>query len=231
MTQENLTGDDHAVSARDTPPPYNPYGAPVAAASPRGDVRAPGEVITWLYAGAVALSFSICLVLRFQVELGFTRGELRPLAGIVDGPLIWAKMILALAWVYFSWRGVPPRSRGDVSPVNAVVRLIFPVYSLYWVFAVNTRLCDALEATLAQAGDHRPAPRLLALVAPVGHFVFACIGVVMLAGDWKSVAFVPMALANLGWIAFAFRCDILRRAVAGLAVQVASVTVSSAADT
>lgn len=122
-------------------------------------------------------------------------------------------MPLALAWVYYAWKGVPFEVRGDVTPGTAVGYMFIPFYNLKWMFDVNTRLCDALEEYLTSHGETYPSPRSWAIYAATAHLVASFIGIVVTLAQATRFQFVVVGMADVLWFTYAFRCDGLRRAV------------------
>jgi hypothetical protein len=189
----------------------NPYAPPRA--KPRRKRRgkpsreAPGEWVKWGYGGLAAVNATAC----FALVLGFvTDRELQQLLiTMLEGPLLWVMLSLALVWCYYAWSGIPHDLRVGVTPSSAVVRFFIPVYSLYWVIAVNTQLGDALNALLTRLHDRRRAPKTLAIVATIVYFV----PVVMMFTDAKGWAFVVQIADHALWLAYMVQCDELRRAV------------------
>jgi hypothetical protein len=163
--------------------------------------------VKWVY-GALASASALAY---FALTSGVAQeAELRKdLVAAVDGPLLWALLLLAPVWCYFAWLGIPPDYRRGVTPVSAAARFFVPVYSIVWVFAVNLGLGDAINAVLKESGDDRRAPKSLAVVATVVYFV----PVLMLLGDAKSYAFLVQLADHAMWLVYMIKCDVLRRAV------------------
>jgi hypothetical protein len=137
------------------------------------------------------------------------RGIQEELVVLVDGPLRWTLLALAPMWIYGAWSGIPPETRRRTTPGSAVVGLIVPIFSIYWVFAVNVRLCDHVDALLAASDDRRRAPKTLAVVATVIYFV----PYVMMLTSAREYAFLVLIADHALWLAYMLRCDELRRAV------------------
>jgi hypothetical protein len=189
----------------------NPYAPPrasgrrkrAAAAAP----HAPGEWVKWVY-GALALARALSY---FAIVSGVAQeaGLQKELIAAVDGPLLWSLLLLAPLWCYFAWSGIPRDYRAGVTPESAAVRFFVPLYSLFWVFAVNLQLGNAINAVLTQSGDDRRAPKWIAVAATVVYFV----PVLMLLGDAKSFAFLVQLVDHAMWLVYMIKCDVLRRAV------------------
>jgi hypothetical protein len=170
-------------------------------------VRVPGESIKWFYAADSAVMFAIVIVLFFRNYIGLTPSAAQTLAMVADKPLHWALIAIALTWVHESWRGVADVA-GDMTPGKAVGHLFIPFYNVYWMFAVNSRLCDALDQVLAEAGDRRRGPRDWAAIAAglqLGINVFQF-------GPLKSYYWAAAVISHVAWIAYMLSCDPIRRA-------------------
>jgi hypothetical protein len=200
-----------------TPADYNPYAAPPSSELPPSDGdrvdgarRAPGESVKWFYAVAAALSAVGFFLIRFSLDLDIDRATQKTLIQAVDGPLRWTLLGIATVWIYQAWSGIPAEARGDVSPAGAVGRLFIPLYSLYWVFGVNLRLCSAIDGLLIQKEDARRAPGTLAVAATVLHFA----PVVLMLTPIKGYAFLVTIVDTVLWFTYMLQCDVVRRAVA-----------------
>jgi hypothetical protein len=196
------------------PPEINPYSPPRERRASRrkqeATPRAPGERVKWIYAamaGANALA-----LLSIASGMGTAAGIQQELITLVDGPLRWALLVLAPVWIYYAWSGIPPEDRRGTTPGSAVVGLFIPFYSIFWIFAVNVRLCAAIDALLARSGDRRRAPAALAIVATVLYFV----PVVMLLTSAGQYAYLALIADHALWVAYMLVCDDLRRAVLGV---------------
>ena len=189
----------------------NPYAPPSpdrssTPASDRPQAAAPGEWVKWAYGAAAAVN-AVSFVLIF---LGLTResGLQDSLIAFVDGPLRWGILALGMVWVYSAWSGLPAMFRRGVTPGSALVRLVIPIYSLYWLFGVNIELCRGLDTVLARNDDDRRAPLGLAMGATVLHLL----PIAMLLTQAKTYAFGATIASNLLWFVYMLRCDPLRRA-------------------
>jgi hypothetical protein len=136
-----------------------------------------------------------------------------------------ATSVLAMAWLYAAWKGVPASHRGSVSPGRAVLSLLIPFYNAYWGIAVNLALCDTLDGILTRAGSDQRAPRALGAIAYftwLGSFV---VGVALFEAnhplsDWFSLL-APYVTRGM-WLSYMVACDRARDAVARLGDRVAT---------
>jgi hypothetical protein len=120
---------------------------------------------------------------------------------------------LAPTWCYCAWSGIPLNLRGGVTPGSVVLRFLVPIYSLFWVFAVNIQLGDAINMLLSRIGDRRRAPRTLPIIAVIIYFVPL---LMLLSEEAKGYAFLVQIADHALWLIYMFKCDALRRAVAGV---------------
>ncbi len=203
------------------PPPLepNPYAPPTSGeARESAVVRAPGEWVKWLYAGAAGASATTFALAVFLRDHGGAP-KLQALSTIVQW-LPTVRSVFALTWVYFAWKGVPPPYRGSLSPRRAVLTFFVPVYNLYWMFAINPALCATLDAILQRARERRRAPTLLAHLA-LG--VSICIGALAFAlrpaASRVATGFLAVAppLSSALWLVYMIECDKARRDVARVA--------------
>jgi len=86
-------------------------------------------------------------------------------SGLVGG------IVVGLVWLYRAWSKLPPEHRKswngrDVDPSSAAIRILFPVYNLYWIFVANVGLAMAIERHRQSIG--RP------LTKPLTNFAIAC---------------------------------------------------------
>ena len=111
---------------------------------------------------------------------------------------IGAGVVVGLVWLHRAWTRVPPEHRitssgRRVEPRQAALRLLIPVYDLYWQFVATWGLTDAIDHQIAAEPRRRlaSAPQTLALVC--------CI-----------VQLIPVAnllVSPLFWGAFMLRVD------------------------
>jgi hypothetical protein len=155
--------------------PYgmNPYAAPQAgfASMPVGSH---GGALKWLYLGALLGSIVFYGAGVVLADAGSDGGGA---AGLVGAVAIFAavgffiaRYVLGLVWLYKSWSAIPPQFRMNrsgrvISPGQAVGYLFIPFYNLYWVFAANLGMCDAVDFALHASGSHERAPRGMVMAA------------------------------------------------------------------
>jgi hypothetical protein len=198
--------------------PYAPPQAEIARVGPPD--HAPGKVIAVLYGAALASS----IVARAATYA--PSPQLQRLASIAFHVFSSPKPVLALAWLYAAWKGVPASHRGTISPRRAVLSLFIPVYNAYWALAVNLALCDTLNGILTRARSTRRAPRTLAMTATaawLGSFVL--VTAVQAARNWSLAAWLreilPVVTGSL-WLAYMVKCDQARDEVARLGDSLAT---------
>jgi hypothetical protein len=195
-------------------PSYNPYAPPHAesAAPPQTSDRAPGERLKWVYAGTAG----VALVASVARLMGLTKAiVVTGLAGIVE-------VVVVAEWIFQAWNGVPARFRDRVTPFGALGRFLVPVFNVYWLFVVNTRLCKALDGALASVELPQRAPMTLARLAPIAHALG--LGVILLIGYTLALRLPPYvgtlgqtalsATIDVTWFVYMLRCDEARREVA-----------------
>jgi hypothetical protein len=154
--------------------PYNanPYAAPQAGYPAYAPVGSHGASLKWIYLVALIGSFVF-----YGAGVAFADSASDDAAGIIGGLAIFAavgffiaRYVIGLVWLYKSWSAVPPelrmsRSGRVISPGQAVGYMFIPFYNLYWVFAANLGLCDAIDYTLHTNGSHERAPRGMVMAA------------------------------------------------------------------
>jgi hypothetical protein len=188
---------------------YRTLAPPVEAApeSPRPFVPAPshGAALKWPYLVLTVTSFalagSFCVIAVDQIGRLFKHGDPLDhalLEWMVAGGL--AAYLLAsalgLAWIHASWKAVPEQFRVAkdgryITPYQAAVNMLIPLYNLYWLFYMHGTLCDAIDAQLVRLGSRRRAPRTLAMIAS---------GIYL-------VPYLNLAIAPVLWVAYMFAAD------------------------
>jgi hypothetical protein len=152
----------------------NPYAAPQAGFA-QAPVGSHGASLKWLYLGALVGSI---VFYGAGVGLADTADD-NGAAGLIGGIAIFAavgfffaRYILALVWLHKSWSAIPPefrmnRSGRVITPGQAVGYMFIPFYNLYWIFAANLGMCDAIDYALHASGSHERAPRGMVMAACV----------------------------------------------------------------
>lgn len=196
----------------ETDEPYNPYAGPRARdtdvdRAPGRDTR--GSAVTWAYAVVALTATASYLALFFHGAIGLSADVTQMLVMLVDRPLSWIRWIVALVWIHTAWSGLPASLLGDMTPGRAVGRLFIPIYSVYWIFAVNVELCRRINDRLAEQHDPRRAPVVLAMLATALHFA----PLLLLFSEFKAFAWVPIVASMGMWIAFMWQTDAARRAI------------------
>ncbi len=187
--------------------PYNPYASPAASPTfvpPLVPWRARGRSVKWLYLVLSAGYASTSLLTGHVSRLG---GALASLAAV---GLVLAQAATVMVWLYTAWSDVPPAERGGTTPEGAVIKLLIPLYNLYWIFAVNTGLCAILDAHLGRAGSSRRAPVGLAIA---GGILYLASTIFALPGLEAAHAVAELTVSAV-WFAYMVRCDQVRAIVA-----------------
>jgi hypothetical protein len=164
--------------------------------------------------GSVVVATVVSRALAFAVPhwIGSILEAVQPLMGL-------ATSVLAMAWLYAAWKGVPETHRGTVSPRRAALSFLVPFYNVYWALAVNLALCDTLGHILSRADRHWRTARTLAVVAFCAWVSAFVLGAAQGAAGRSVTAvqwiLVPAATGGL-WLAYAIVCDLARDAVVRL---------------
>ena len=116
-------------------------------------------------------------------------------------------------WIYGAWSDVPRprRVEQDVTPGGAVGRLFIPAFNLYWLFAVNQKLCTAIDRELVGAGQRPAAPVTLAVLAPAVHIGHV---IAIRAAEGLPVLFAFCA-TSLVWFLYMYESDGARAKMLG----------------
>jgi hypothetical protein len=116
-------------------------------------------------------------------------------------------MLVGVVWLAVSWACVPRARRrmrrGRSVSVGQVVGLLFvPCFNVYWVFAVNIGLCNAMNRVLAGYDSEKRAPVGVAVAACVVHF-----------GSSVAALAVPQlsAVAPFLWFVYMLQTDVAKR--------------------
>jgi hypothetical protein len=155
--------------------PYAPPQAPYAAYAPPVP-RTHGATLTWVFGGALLGSMALYFLGAALGALDDGQGDGSPLqalggvAVLVAVGLFLARYVVALMWLHASWSAVPPqfrvtRSGRAITPGQAVGYMFIPFYNLYWIFAANLGLADAIDYTLGASGSPHRTPRGLVTTA------------------------------------------------------------------
>jgi hypothetical protein len=201
------SGPSEEASA--APNPYAPPRAPLGTSAKTA--RAPGEVVTWLYIVVQALFISASIMLVVESLRGDRSSALYAFAHNAERWLVLPNVGAVFAWLFQAWSGVPRAFQRTITPVRAVAYFFVPLYQLYWLLVVNVRLCEALDAALAHAGDERRAPLALARAAPIVTWGAALAAI--LARAWWPVPLAVGTGMRVVWVVYVLQCDAVRRAV------------------
>jgi hypothetical protein len=194
--------------------PYNPYSPPAsresAPASRPVKKRAGRLWIKWAY-------LSICSV-SFVVSLAST--ELAPyVGGQVMALIIYACffgwLTLACTWIYAAWSEIPRQTRGWIEPSDAVWKLFYPFYNLYWMFFVSGALCDVLNARLSRLRVDPIAPKNMSIVGCWIHLAGNLARMPGLVGIGPFIAIIGHGV----WFNYMLECDRARGILAEHGVE------------
>lgn len=87
--------------------------------------------------------------------------------------LTYLQAFIGMAWLHRAYRWLPwdqrysRHWRGWISPGQAAALLLVPYFQYYWMFVVNTGLCDAFDRLRVRYPTREAAPKSLAIVACV----------------------------------------------------------------
>jgi hypothetical protein len=203
--------------------PHNPYAPPTVgrAASPSGDPGLShegagafeGTRLKWICVGAAVAGYAAlaCSMLesdRVLALVGVAGSKLGHLVGSITG----------LVWLAGAWSARPfPRAHVDASPGAAVGRLFIPVFGIYWLFAANLELADAVEPSREDGRGGRGSFELagIARLACVLQIIAPLMGVFAPRASGVAYAAVLLAMLRSGaWLLFMFAWERRRALVA-----------------
>jgi hypothetical protein len=194
-------------SLRVPPDPYAPPHLDVQRATPLA--HAPGRALALLY-GAAVLGNVLARVSVLVVPSLFT------IASWATKVCGLAVMVLAMAWLYAAWKGLPESHRGTITPRRAALSLLIPLYDAYWGLAINLALCNTLDGMLERTRESRRAPRTQAVVAWAGWLGSYVVSAAATAAHRQTllVSILTPAVTGGLWLAYMLECDRARDAVA-----------------
>jgi hypothetical protein len=112
-------------------------------------------------------------------------------------------VIAGAVWNYKIWRWLPPEQRraaagwnGYVSPAAACGFNFIPYFNIYWPFALNLGLADAVNRMSHQRGLGEAVPRDKAMWASLMMILFPLVGIFMMHGFMKKVEESGAAIDN-----------------------------------
>ena len=178
--------------------------APIAAPGPVPDQR--GLSLRYAYGAIAVLAVLSAIAQRIAHWLDAPDAVRVLLAGSTAATML-GTCIVGCVWVQRAWASL--RAPTDMSSNEAALRLLIPVYGLYWMFAVQARLCAMLDARLAARGSTR-APRSVAMLAAVATLV--CWGS---AKASPEVAVASLCVSEVAWYAYMSGVDRLRAGLRG----------------
>lgn len=173
----------------------------MAPAPPPRPLPPPGQGFKWVLA-LLALAWAASSVALTRPE-AFVEGQRDLFAVLVGWPTALGETLLVVLWLFAAWKTIPPSNGLRWDYGNDVLRLLFPLYAVFRVIALQQHLCAALDASLADAGEAGKAPTALGFAAP-----FVTLGGVGLALFAPTrVAFLAAASTQAVWFLFLYECD------------------------
>ena len=192
--------------------PYNPYSPPAVSVDTIGfeTMRlayrpAQGMGTKWMYLGVSLAQFVVSLGAGLTDD-----SKLKALFALVQLPLALTSLVLIGMWIYTAWSDIPADERGDITPGSAVGKLFIPFYNVYWIFAISTSLCDALNFKLVRIGSQPLAPKGLAVLGCIFHLLTSTTNIPGLEAAGSFIAVISYGL----WFAYMFECDKARTILA-----------------
>ena len=91
--------------------------------------------------------------------------------------LVYVQIGLGIAWLHRAWSWLPQEERWSrhwrswITPNVASLFLLVPYFHYYWMFVINTALCDALDRMRARFPTRAVAPRQVVLGAEICQFI------------------------------------------------------------
>jgi hypothetical protein len=192
--------------------PYNPYAAPLPV-EPVGNVQVTGAPQGLWLKWPCAMAVPVVAVLHGLTYVGPMFGLDRTVAAIaalVNLVVLFGMGVFAMSWLGFAWSDVPPALRGGLSPLGAVGRTFIPLYGIYWMFKMVDRLCGALDVLLGHGGIALGTPKDIGRAA-----AGATIGSTVAMNSYPTVGWLVAVAGHVLWFVYMYRCDAVRRALAG----------------
>lgn len=109
--------------------------------------------------------------------------------------LVYVQIGLGVAWMHRAWSWLPPEERWSrhwrswITPGTASLFLLVPYFHYYWMFVINTALCDALDRVRARFPIRAAAPRGVVLAAEICQFI------------------IPLPVAAILWLVYITRVE------------------------
>lgn len=113
--------------------------------------------------------------------------------------LIYAQVAAALTWVYKAWSWIPPEERHSrhwkswIVPSQAAWMLLIPYFHYYWMFVINTAMCDAMDRLRVRYPTREAAPKTLAIAACICQLI------------------VPFPVGSVLWLIFMSKIERMSR--------------------
>lgn len=120
--------------------------------------------------------------------------------------LVYVKAFLGMAWLYRAWGWLPWDQRysqnwkGWISPAQAALLLLVPYFQYYWMFVINTALCDAFDRLRVRYPTSEAAPKTLAIAACVMQII------------------VPLPIGVICWAIYMSKIEAMSREMSAAAV-------------
>jgi hypothetical protein len=119
---------------------------------------------------------------------------------------LYVQIFLGIGWVYRVWSWLPETERytkhwkGWITPQAAALFLLIPYFHYYWMFVINTGICDAMDRLRVARPTSLAAPKNLAIAACVCQLV------------------VPVPVGTILWFMFMSRVERMSREMAAAPV-------------
>jgi hypothetical protein len=190
------------------PGPASPND-PYRGAGERAGIAPLSSTTRWVYLGMVVMS---CLGFFGAVALwvmAFVTGHdaqpnesLMIAAGVVFAVMmlfLYGHIFVGIYWVYRVWEWLPPNQRYTrhwkswITPAQASLYLLVPYFHYYWMFVINTGLCDAFDRMRVTHPTREAGPKSLAIAAGVSQLV------------------IPLPVGAIMWFVFMSKVERLTR--------------------
>jgi hypothetical protein len=174
---------------------HNPYAPPAASSTDRprlahGYLK---HLYLWGTLGSVGLVVLIAVAQRM--------GGIAPLCNVG----LMAASVAHLVWVHKTWTMMPRFTQEGISPGSAVVRMLIPVYNLWWLFAYNAKVAEGLRRVLSKhERSTTSAPHTLAWVAPAAPLGLLVVVIFLFVIDPKLGLFGLLSLLLAPVLSFVF---------------------------
>ena len=116
--------------------------------------------------------------------------------------LLYAQIFTGMGWLYKAWAWLPCNERYTanwrswITPAQAACFLFIPYFHYYWMFVINTGLCDALERLRVRYPTRTPSPKGLAIAACICQLI------------------IPLPVGAILWLLYMSRIEKMTREMA-----------------